>query len=212
MSVLRKMGEWISPSDPDLVEKTLARLNEQDKWNDVFSTKLIELLDNIDKIKSETRKCLRDVTERLQEAESATQAESLLLDKAKEFGDASQRLEFAHTAQKCARALAEEAKTTFESASATLADAQRNEEIARRDAEAANAQLLLAREAEERAMRLSSVVVCFATIAVAFSWIAAGWVGWLTMRTEPALWAACFWTILLLAVAGLILRGAKRDA
>ena len=133
MSVLRKMGEWISPSDPDLVEKTLARLNEQDKWNDVFSTKLIELLDNIDKIKSETRKCLRDVTERLQEAESATQAESLLLDKAKEFGDASQRLEFAHTAQKCARALAEEAKTTFESASATLADAQRNEEIARRD-------------------------------------------------------------------------------
>lgn len=208
MSIL----DILKPSDPELVEKTLARLNEQDKWNDVFSTKLIELLDNIDRIKSETRKSLREVTERLQKAESVMQAESLLLEKAQEFGDASQRLEFAHAAQKRARTLAEEAQTRFQSASATLADARRNEEIARRHAEAANAQLLLAREAEERAVRLSRVIVCYATTAIAFSWIAAGWVGWLTVRTEPALWAASFWTILLLAVAALILRGAKRDA
>ena len=208
MSILNTIGR----NDPELVRLTLARLNEQDHWNDVFSTKLIDLLDNIDKIKSETRKCLREVTERLQKAESVMQAESLLLEKAKEFGDVSQRLEFAHTAQKRARALAEEAQSRLESASAALADAQRHEEIARKHAKAANAQLLLAREVEVRVVRRSRAVVCYSTTAVAFSWIAAGWVGWLTVRTEPALWAASFWTILVLAVAALILKGAKRDA
>ena len=200
------------PNDPELVEKTLARLNEQNKWNDVFSTKLIDLLDNIDKIKSEARESLREVTERLQKTELVTQAESLLLDKAKEFGEASQRLEFAHAAQKRAHALAEEAQKLLESANAALADSQRNEEIARSHAESANAQLLLAREAEERAARLSKGTIRYATTAVAISWIATGWIGWLSVRTEPALWAVISWTIIVLGVATLILRGAKRDA
>ena len=208
MSIL----DILRPNDPELVEKTLARLNEQDRWNDVFSTKLIELLDNVDTIKSETRKCLRDSTERLKNAESVMQAESLLLEKAKEFGDTSQRLEFAHTAQKRARSLAEEAQTKFESASATLADAQRCEEIARRHAESAKAKLLQAREAEERAVRLSRVAIRYSTTAVAMAWIAAGWIVWLTVRTGPALWAPISWTILVSAAAALILRGVKRDA
>ena len=50
MGILKRVGDLLSPNDPELVEKTLARLTEQDTWNDVFSTKLIELLDKIDQV------------------------------------------------------------------------------------------------------------------------------------------------------------------
>lgn len=56
----------IWPRDPELVKKTLTRIDEQDKWNEVFSTTLIKLLDNIDLLKSEMR-------ERMRSAESITQ-------------------------------------------------------------------------------------------------------------------------------------------
>ncbi len=75
MKILKTVGELFAPNDPELVEKTLARLAEQDTWNDVFSTKLIELLDNIDAVKGEIR-------ERMRKVESVTQAESLLLEEA----------------------------------------------------------------------------------------------------------------------------------
>ncbi len=71
-----------SPSDPELVEKTLSRLAEQDTWNDVFSTKLIELLDKIDQVKHEIRERMRKADERIKKAESVVQAESRLLDEA----------------------------------------------------------------------------------------------------------------------------------
>jgi hypothetical protein len=64
-----------APEDAEIVKKTLARIDEQDKWNDVFSTKLIELLDNIDKLKKEIR-------ERMRRVESVKFAESMLLDEA----------------------------------------------------------------------------------------------------------------------------------
>lgn len=64
-----------SPSDPELVKRTLTRIDEQDTWNDVFSTKLIELLDNIDGLK-------KDIRERMRRIESVTIAESMLLDEA----------------------------------------------------------------------------------------------------------------------------------
>ena len=38
MGIMKKIGDLVSPNDPELVEKTLARLDEQDRWNDVFST------------------------------------------------------------------------------------------------------------------------------------------------------------------------------
>jgi len=41
----------ISPSVPELVEKTLTRIAEQDTWNGVFATKLIEVLDHIDDLR-----------------------------------------------------------------------------------------------------------------------------------------------------------------
>jgi vacuolar-type H+-ATPase subunit I/STV1 len=71
-----------SPSDPDLVEKILTRLAEQDTWNDVFSTKLIELLDKSDQVKREIRERMRKADERIKKAESVEQAESLLLEEA----------------------------------------------------------------------------------------------------------------------------------
>jgi len=79
-----------SRSDPELVEKTLSRLAEQDKWNDVFSTKLIEVLDKIDQVKSEIRERMRKADDRIKKAESVEQAEALLLDetaKAEEFAN-----------------------------------------------------------------------------------------------------------------------------
>jgi hypothetical protein len=55
MGIMKKVGEILSPNDPELVEKTLVRIEEQDHWNDVFSTKLIELLDSHDFLKTEIR-------------------------------------------------------------------------------------------------------------------------------------------------------------
>src|SRR6516162_10414453 len=80
------------PSDPELIQKTLSRLAEQDTWNDVFSTKLIELLDKIDRIKSEIRLQIRKADERFQRAESLTIAESTLLEQAAEASQLNARL------------------------------------------------------------------------------------------------------------------------
>jgi hypothetical protein len=55
VSLLGDVAKWFGPEDAELVKKTLTRMDEQDKWNDVFSTKLIELLDNIDILKKEIR-------------------------------------------------------------------------------------------------------------------------------------------------------------
>jgi hypothetical protein len=79
VSVLSDLGKWIGetigPDDAEVVKKTLARIDEQDKWNDVFSTKLIELLDNIDGLKKEIR-------ERMRRVEKIKLVESILLDEA----------------------------------------------------------------------------------------------------------------------------------
>jgi hypothetical protein len=134
--------DLLKPSDPELVEKTLTRLNEQDRWNDVFSTKLIELLDKIDLIKSEIRDSLRKADERLRRAESVTQAESVLQEKAAEFGNASQRLELALRAEQRTTGLAEHAKKQMDEASAALGEARKL--------------IVEAEAAEQRASRLAA--------------------------------------------------------
>jgi hypothetical protein len=63
MSIFNEVGKLFSPNDPELVEKTLLRLEEQDHWNDVFSTKLIELLDSHDQMKREARDSLDSLGE-----------------------------------------------------------------------------------------------------------------------------------------------------
>lgn len=82
MSIL----DIFSASDPELVKKTLARIDEQDKWNDVFSTKLIELLDNIDGLK-------KDIRERMRRVEAVKVAESMLLDEAAKTETLNTKLE-----------------------------------------------------------------------------------------------------------------------
>jgi membrane protein involved in colicin uptake len=208
---MKGLGKLFSPNDPELVEKTLARLNEQDTWNDVFSTKLIELLDKIDQIKSEIRARLRDADKRIQRAEEVTQAESLLLKKAAEFGDASRRLEIAQAAEERASAAALDAKRSLEKATATLEEARSKAAHARSMAEDASMRLRAAHEAESKAARLSRYTVCTAAITVALSWIALVWVGWLIVATKSGLWIALVLTVLVSASAGFLAWRTRND-
>lgn len=51
----------VSKADPQVIKLVNERLTEQDKWNDVFSTKLIELLDKGDAVRAEIRKQLAKI-------------------------------------------------------------------------------------------------------------------------------------------------------
>lgn len=212
MGILKKVGDLLSPSDPELVEKTLARLNEQDTWNDVFSTKLIELLDKIDQIKSEIRQRLRDADKRIQRAESVTQAESTLREKAAQFGDASRRLEAAQAAEERATMAALDAKRSLDKATTALDEARKEAVRARNMAEDAGAKLRAAHEAEMKASRLSRHIVCSAAVAVALSWIALVWVGWLMFASQLPLWAAISFSVVISASAGFVVWRTRNDA
>lgn len=67
---MKSLGDVLSPNDPELVEKTLARIDEQDQWNDLFSTKLIELLDGLDGFKADARKRMLRIEEINEAAET----------------------------------------------------------------------------------------------------------------------------------------------
>jgi membrane protein involved in colicin uptake len=212
LGILKKVGDLLSPSDPELVEKTLARLNEQDTWNDVFSTKLIELLDKIDQIKSEIRQRLRDADKRIQRAESVTQAESILREKAAQFGDASRRLEAAQVAEERATMAALDAKRSLEKTTTALDDACKEAAHARNMAEDATAKLRTAHEAEMKASRLSRYTVRTAAVAVALSWIALVWVGWLMFAGRMPLWSAISFSFVFSASAGLVVWRTRNEA
>ncbi len=212
MGILRKVGDLLSPSDPELVEKTLARLNEQDTWNDVFSTKLIELLDKIDQIKSEIRQRLRDADKRIQRAESVTQAESILRDKAAQFGDASRRLEASQVAEERASAAALDAKRSLEKATTALDEARKEAVHAKTMVHDAKAKLRTAEEAAVKASRLSRYTVRVAAIAVALSWIALVWVGWLMFAAKMPFWIATSLSLVISASAGFVVWRIRNDA
>ena len=124
MGILHEFGNLLSPNDPELVEKTLARIAEQDTWNDVFSTKLIELLDNIDGLKSELRQKIRAV-------ESASQA-------------AASTLVCAETAHQQASEKSLEAKRLLDDSARQLDHAREFAEVAERRLRTAEASLTLA--------------------------------------------------------------------
>ncbi|MGA8728540.1 MAG: hypothetical protein WB608_07295 [Terracidiphilus sp.] len=211
MGILKKVGDLLSPSDPELVEKTLARINEQDTWNDVFSTKLIELLDKVDQIKSEIRQRLRDADKRIQRAESVTQAESILREKAAQFGDASRRLETAQAAEERASAAALNAMRSLEKATATFEECRKESAHARSMAEDANARLRAARDVELKAVRLSRFTVGIAAIAIALSWSALVWFGWLMVATKLSPWIALSLSLVIFASAGFVVWRARND-
>jgi hypothetical protein len=69
MGIMKAIGDILSPNDPELVEKTLSRLVQQDQWNDVFSTVLLEMLEGNDSLKAEIRKSLREAKGELNRAQ-----------------------------------------------------------------------------------------------------------------------------------------------
>ncbi len=202
MGIMKTIGEILSPNDPELVEKTLKRLNEQDKWNDVFSTKLIELLDKIDDVKAEIRDSLRKADARLQKAESVTQAETTLLEHAARFGEASQRLEIAHKAEKAAEANHLAARKSVERSEQLLAKvseqaglAQNLAYSAKKDLDAANVSLKKIRMQEKRLTRTAIVLL-------AICWISLAWAPWIlpTVKAQLALQITLTVSMVLLAL------------
>ena len=131
VSLVSDLLSKFTPDDTEVVKKTLSRIDEQDKWNDVFSTKLIELLDNIDGLKKEIR-------ERMRRVESIKFAESVLLDEAArtevlntkvleaETALESLRIEFltAKDHYQGAETLRKEASETFDEASSRYREAK----------------------------------------------------------------------------------------
>lgn len=85
MSIMKKLSEVFSPNDPELVQKTLERLHQQDRWNDLFSTKLIEILDKNDALGSELRQKLGEVTATLNQAKNTLSQTRELNTKTKSF-------------------------------------------------------------------------------------------------------------------------------
>jgi hypothetical protein len=100
MDFLKNVGEKLSPDQPymkkgrELLDKvvnaplpkdneqlrlTVERLDQQDVWNDVFSTKLIEVLDKIDGVRSSVRASLDETeTARGDAAQKLNDLESLM--------------------------------------------------------------------------------------------------------------------------------------
>jgi hypothetical protein len=203
MKILKALGDLVSPNDPELVEKTLARIAEQDTWNDVFSTKLIELLDNIDLLKSEHRQKLRAIEALVQKASAS--------------------LERAEGAHKRASDAVMEAKRTldessrqFERAHGCAAEAERQMHVAECRLESSEHNLQraceLQRSSEEKhreAVKLFRGIIQYSAWAVAVSWAATVWFAWLTFRPGLPVWVACIASLLLLVAAVLTPRLAK---
>ena len=72
--LLGKIGDVVSPNDPEVVRRFEGHVNEQDMWNDLFSTKLIEVLDKIDDIRTDAQTSLRRGESALASAKELTDA------------------------------------------------------------------------------------------------------------------------------------------
>lgn len=89
MKIPKSWGNLLSPQDPELVKLTLDRLAEQDKWNDVFSTKLIEVLDKIDILRKEHRTKLRELDTTAQEVQERQNRVQVAYDSARKALEAA---------------------------------------------------------------------------------------------------------------------------
>lgn len=195
MNIMNEIGRLLSPNDPELVEKTLARIAEQDTWNDVFSTKLIELLDNIDSLKAEHREKLRGLQSSLDKASASLE-----------------RAEGAH--YKASESVLE-TKQILEASVAKLDQAYYFSQAAKQDLQAAEARLRssdqclqkareLVQESQEKYTHASNrfrAAVLYALCAVAISMSAIVWVLWVALRPDVPVWAASF-ASLIIVMAG----------
>lgn len=198
--ILRAFGDLVSPNDPELIEKTLTRIDEQDKWNDVFSTKLIELLDNIDLLKAEIR-------QRMRTAESATQT-------------ALASLEGAERAHQAAAESTLEAKRLLDQATSQLEGAQQRaseaaalafhaEECLTRSDRKLTESHELDRAAEQKrlsAVRLLKSAVRCSSAVISMCWTATIWLAWLVLRPGLPILATCAASVIAFALPIVLVR------
>ena len=117
-----------------------------------------------------------------------------------------------------------EAKRSLERSTAQFDHAREKCEEAARELHAAQAELKssaaklkraceLAKVAEKRglsAARLFRTAVRFVTVSSALSWIAVAWLAWFALRATAPLWTACSASIVVMAVAILLMRRVER--
>jgi hypothetical protein len=203
MSIMSRIGDLMSPNDPELVEKTLTRLAEQDTWNDVFSTKLIELLDNIDLLKSEHREKLRAVGAAAQNASaSLEQAERAHNRAAESILEAKETLDESLGQLDRARSCTADAERELRAAEARLHSSDHNLQKARELEH-------LSEQKHFKAVKLLQTVMRYAIWTVVISWIAMVWVAWLALRPELPAWGAGVTSVVLVIAAVFISRSVE---
>jgi hypothetical protein len=178
MSILKTAAKLFSPNDPELVEMTLARLSEQDTWNDVFSTKLIDLLDNIDRIKAEVR-------------QSSRTAEQLGADAQKSLDDSVARLKHACDVEEKATAFLREAGQHLLSSETNLKTACERTKAAEGVLAKALELSSDARVRDARALSRLRTATLWVIAAIALSLIGFVWAAWLALRIWMPVWTAC---------------------
>ncbi|MGB7768033.1 MAG: hypothetical protein WBN22_04165 [Verrucomicrobiia bacterium] len=185
MSILKTVKDLIDPSDPELVEKTLARIAEQDIWNDVFSTKLIDVLDNVDGLKSELRKRMRSVEQSGIEAKQSLEQSA------------------SHLARACS--VEEKATRDLQSTRQNLLASQQNLNAAQELATVAQGKHVAAAEIFQKTVR-------WAVTAVALSWIVLVWTAWASFRSVAPIWTPCIATTVIMLAVALLTTGARHEA
>ena len=185
MSILKKAADLFNPSDPELVEKTLARIAEQDTWNDVFSTKLIDLLDNIDGLKAGLRERMRSVEL------SGAEAKQCLEQSA------------SHLARACS--IEERATRDLQAAHQNLLSAQQNLNAAQKLAAVAHGRHVAATAIFRKTVR-------WVLSAVALSWIGLTWTAWASFHSVTPIWAPCVATSVVVLAMIPIANGVTREA
>jgi cation transport ATPase len=198
MTIKETLGKWgslLAPKDPVLVEKTLMRIDEQDKWNDVFSTKLIELLDNIDNLKA-------DVRERLRQAHAVLRAEAMLVDEASKLEEFQKKYENAQVALAEARLEHNYAKQAQDQATQELSQASAESNAAKRGYGLAHQ---LANQAGDH-MRTAEQRYRFASLAAIIALSLCShmtlWTSWIVLRIAVPVWIPISLTVVMVAVTG----------
>lgn len=174
---MKSIGDVLSPNDPELVEKTLARIDQQDQWNDLFSTKLIELLDGLDGFKADARKRMLQIEEISETSKkSSIEAASSMREAKVHFHKSEQVLRTATQEFEQARKEALKAQTLQESAARTFTDALR---------------------LSARTSRIAILAMAFSSLLLALSITSA--------KVYAPIWIALTASVLILVAAGTLL-------
>jgi hypothetical protein len=218
MPILGTIADLFSPNDPELVKKTLGRMSEQDIWNDVFSTKLIHVLDNIDSVKSEIRKGLRTVETSSKDGISAMARAERLYEKASlDITEAKGYLDRTVSHLSAAQSITEQATRVLNS---QIGSVRGMTEQATRHFQAAQERLSSSDKTLQRAREMAAVAerkhlrsaqqfrtaIFYISLAVALSWIA---MAWLMLRPTVPIWIALALSISLMFATILFHQRAK---